>query len=213
MNLVNLSKVIAQASLDSNAGMQGLATAQVGDVLRIKASRDSVTGRTDITEDNPLVIFGAEGKNKEFSINAVALPNLRIVHMDHASADVAVLLKDTQFATGLTQREEFTFLKEFIDNIDSTFDAEKRVITCVGRLNVPDVNLPDSPAMTTMSYNGAAEYGATIRSFTGNDNQAAFQTARQELHESGVKSALKSKNPGEDPAYFVWVPVFKVDHK
>ena len=157
MDFKNLSNVIKQASLDSNAGMQGLATAQIGDTLSIKTSKTSVTGRDDIKEENPLVIFKALGKNKEFSITALALPNLRIVHMSHTGLNVVDDLKETKFATGLTQRDEYTFLKEFIDNIDGEYDAEKMQIKCVGRLNVPSVINPEQPAMTTQRYKGAAE--------------------------------------------------------
>lgn len=210
-NFLALSTAIKAAALNSNVGIQGLANAEVNDVITIKSSKTSVTGRTDVNEENPYIVMKVEGRNQELATTALAMPNLRVVHSSQpADFNAAANLANTVFVTGLTQNAEYTFLKELIDNLDGVFDAEKMSLTCVARLNVPSTNDPEKPAMVTSAYNGAADYLATIRAISPSDDaNAVFTKAREDLHLSGVKAALAGKTPATDPKYFVWVPVFK----
>lgn len=213
MDFTVLSKAIKAAALNSNVGIQGLAQAEPGDVITITNMKTVVTGRNDVNEENPYIVLKAKGRNQELSTTANAMPNLRVVHSDQPeSFDAAKYFTDNniKFSTGVTQNAEFTFLKELIDAIDGDFDASKMELNCVGRLLVPSTNDPEKPAMSTQCYNGSAEYLATIRNITpGEDANAVFQSAREELHKSGIKAAFASKTPATDPKYFVWVPVFR----
>lgn len=210
-NFSVLSNAIKAASLNSNVGIQGLANAELNDVIKIRSMKTKVTGRDDVNEENPYIVLKAEGRNQELATTANAMPNLRVVHGDQpADFDAAAHLANTVMATGLTQQAEFTFFKELIDNLDGNFDAEKMTLTCVARLNVPSTNDPDAPAMVTSAYNGAADYLATIRSITpADDANAIFQKAREDLHKTGVKPLYAGKTPATDPKLYVWVPVFR----
>jgi hypothetical protein len=206
-NLAQLSNVILEAVKKSNVGVLGIATAEVGEVLTI-ADFQTESTRSDIDSSNPLIIF-RNAKNKKVTLAANAVASLRVVsHEAPEGLNVPQDLNGVQFATGLTQQANYSFMKELIENLDGDFDASKLTLTCVHRLAVGQADDPETPAMTPSCYNGSSDFYEAMR--TAGGDQGAMQKAREELHASGLRDSMKGKTPASDPKLYSWVPIFKV---
>lgn len=202
-----LSSTILEAVKKSNVGVLGIATTVVGDTLQISHIQTE-SNRSDIDATNPLIVF-KDAKNKKVTLAANAVASLRVVSLNApADFNAANDLAGEKFATGLTQRDNFQFMKELIENLDGDFDVEKLRLKCVHRLGVPSAHDPEVPAMTAACYNGSNDYYAALGEAGG--DQTAMQRAREELHTSGIRESLKSKTQESDPKLFAWVPVFAV---
>jgi hypothetical protein len=202
-----LSSTILEAVKKSNVGVLGIATTLVGDTLQISHIQTE-SNRSDIDASNPLIIF-KDAKNKKVTLAANAVASLRVVSLNAPTDfNAANELAGEKFATGLTQRDNFQFMKELIENLDGDFDVEKLRIKCVHRLGVPSANDPETPAMTAACYNGSTDYYEALGNAGG--DQSMMQRAREDLHTSGVRESLKGKTQATDPKLFAWVPVFSV---
>lgn len=205
-DLQGLGALIKTAAKASNVGISGLNTVVVGDVVSITEYKTEST-RSDISVTNPLVIF-TSATHKQHSASVMSLPSLRVLAPTApAGFDAPTALLGTQFATGLTQRPEFMFMKEFIDKLDGELDAGKLSLTCVARLNTPSANDATKPAMVASAYEGAFDYYTALGEADG--DTSAIMAAREELHKSAVKPEHVAATPATKPEVFVWVPVFR----
>lgn len=206
MDFNQLSKTILEAVKKSNVGILGVATVAVNETLKI-SNFQTESNRSDIDANNPLIVF-VNSKNKKLTLAANAIASLRMVDPDAGDVNAVTVLADTKFATGITQRTEFCFLKELIEKLDGDFNAEKMRLECVHRLNVPSADNPEMPAMVASCYNGSTDYYDALGQAGG--DQTAMQRAREELHASGIRDSFKGKTPATDPQLYAWVPIFKL---
>ena len=214
MDLKNLSLLIKEAAKASNVGVSGLNSVALGETLNIVDFKIAVNNRTDVDGKNPLIIMKGANSGAQHSVTANVLPSLRVVSSRAPvgyQPQQALATANVQFATGLTQRPEFCFMKEWLESLDTTqFDAEKMRLSCVARLNTPSANDATKPAMVPGCDNDTADYYAALGE-ANNDINAVIK-AREALHASGVRPEYASALP-TDPTtanLFVWVPVFSV---
>lgn len=211
-DLSSLAKIIRDAAKASNVGVSGLSNVNLNEVLNIVDFKTLVNNRTDVTAQNPLIIMKGANSGAQHSITANVLPSLRVVSSKaQPGFQAATALVGTKFATGLTQKAEFCYMKEWLESLDTVaLDAEKIRLTCVARLNTPSAHDATKPAMIPSCYVGVSDYYSAINE-ANNDFNAVIR-AREELHASGIKAEYANAQPTDAASanLFVWVPVFAV---
>lgn len=199
--LVSVLAVLA-ASTAGTLSMNGIA---VGDEIQLMQMLTSSTApRSRVSAEHPQFVFKS-ASGKRFTVSDTGLPAMRVlatgVTFDSLQAG---MLKD------IAQNPNVSFFKTVLEGLEPgrAIDITKVKFKCVGKLPQSNSIDRDKPALINSCYKGIEDYRIAT-----NVADPDYNSAREELHTSGLKTEFKNKSWAneEDRQYFSATPIFQID--